>query len=106
MTRPTRPSFGAHRDFADRVAIESDGGAQHQALALRIEEVERADLDLHPLGDRGDDFIEGLAEIGCGLATDRGDVLDQSELVAIGTHDWFLSYIEKSRVKFIVCGRA
>ena len=60
---------------------------KHEALALRVEEVERADLDLHPLGDRGDDFIEGLAQVGGGLATDRGDVFDQSELVAIGTHE-------------------
>ena len=75
-----------HRDFADRVAIETDSGAQDESLALWIEKIKRADLDLHPFGDRGDDFIESLAQIGRGLATDRGDILDQSELVAIGTH--------------------
>ena len=86
---PDQSLIGAHRDFADRFAIESDSGAQDEPLALRIEQVERADLDLHPLGNRGNDFIEGLAQVRRGLATDRRDIFDQSELVAIGTHDLF-----------------
>ena len=77
---------GAHRDFADRFAIQPEGRAEHEPVALWIEQIERADLDLHALRDRGDDFIQRLAEIGGGLATDRRDILDQSELVAIGTH--------------------
>ena len=90
---------GAHRDFADRVAIESESRTQHQPFALRIEKIERADLDLHALCDRLDDLVEGLAQIGGGFATDRGDILDQSELVAISTHGLTSTSFEKRRAE-------
>ncbi len=83
---PDQSLAQAHRDLADRVAVEPDGRAQHQALALRIEQVERADLGLHPFGDRGDDPIERGAQIFVVFTANRGDFLDQRKAISIGCH--------------------
>jgi hypothetical protein len=75
-----------HRNLADRFAIEADSGAQHDSLALRIEEVERADLGLHPARNRERDAVQRLAEVVGMLAANRRQMLDQSEAILIGTH--------------------
>ena len=85
--QPDQSLVDPHRDLADRFLFQADRGAQHQALALGVEEVERTDLDLHAGGDRGDDLIEGLAQRVGGVAADGGDVLDEREPVAINCHD-------------------
>ena len=84
--QPDQSLAEAHRDLADRFAIEADGGAQHDSLALRIEQVERADLGLHARRDREGNAIEGLAQVVGMLAADRGEMLDQSEAILVGTH--------------------
>ena len=72
--QPDQPFVDPHRHFADRIAIEADRRAQHQALALRIEQVERADLGLHSAGDRVDNLVEGLAQVVGMLTADGGKI--------------------------------
>ncbi len=84
--QPDQSLVETHRNLADRFAIEPDGGAQHEPLALRIEEVERTDLGLHPARDRERDAIERLAEVVGMLAANRREMLDQSEAILVSTH--------------------
>src|ERR1700691_6289329 len=84
--QPDQLPVKAHRNLADGFAIEADGGAQYDSLALGIEEVERTDLGLHAGRDREGHAIEGLAEILGMLAADRGEMLDQGEAILVGTH--------------------
>src|ERR1700691_5805204 len=87
LEHPPDPALPkAHRNLADGFAIEADGGAQYDSLALGIEEVKRADLGLHSAGDREGHAIEGLAKILRMLAPDRGEMLDQGEAILVGTH--------------------
>jgi hypothetical protein len=87
--QPNQPLAHAHRHSSDRLAVETHGCAQDQPLALGIEQIQRADLRLHPLGDRRDDLVESFAQGGMGLAGNRGDFLDQGESIAIGSHRRF-----------------
>ena len=57
-----------------------------QPLALRIEEVERADLGLHPARNRERDAVQRLAEVVGMLAANRRQMLDQSKAILVGTH--------------------
>ena len=84
--QPDQSLVQAHRNLADRFAIESDGGAQHEPLALRIEQVERTDLGLHAGGDRERHAVQRLAQVVGMLAANRGEMLDQSEAILVGTH--------------------
>src|SRR5262249_24202377 len=51
---------GAHRNSPDRVPIESHRRTQHQTFALRVKQVERTNLCLHPVRDRCDDLVQSL----------------------------------------------
>ena len=72
----------AHRHLADGGALETGGRPQRQPLILGIEEVERADLGAHLLGDDLDDVLERLLEI-LRMTGERTDVLEQREPVAL-----------------------
>ncbi len=76
-----------HRDTADRITIEADGRAQDQTLVLRIEEIERADLDLQTARDSTDNPVQRFAQVVGGFAADRGDAFDQRKSITIGSHD-------------------
>src|SRR5579862_966495 len=76
--QPDQSLVETHRNFADRFAIEPDGGAEHEPLALRIEEIERADLGFHAGCDREGNAIQRLAQVVRMLAANRGKMLDKS----------------------------
>ncbi|MNN56482.1 hypothetical protein D3C81_1714180 [compost metagenome] len=60
-----------HADLADGVLVEALGGHQHEAVALRIEQVHRADLGAHGCAHALDDDRQGGVQIPGGV-----DLLD------------------------------
>src|SRR5207247_161542 len=70
----------AHRHLADGALLEPRRRPEREALRARVEDVQRAHLRPHALGDHLDDALERLLEI-LRARGDRADVLENGETV-------------------------
>jgi len=68
-----------HGNFADGLRVQSHSRVQGQTVLFAIENIDRADFGLHPVGDGGDDSIERLLQI-VRVADQRADILENIEM--------------------------
>ena len=62
-TSPASPSVRPHAHAADALGSQPDGRGEHQARAIRLEQVDRADVGGEPPLDQVDDVAERLGGI-------------------------------------------
>ena len=69
-----------HAHAADRAVLEAGGRPQRERRRALVEQVDRARLGTHALGDHLDDAVERLLQV-LGLADQGADVLEEAQAV-------------------------
>ncbi len=70
-----KPLRGLHGNLAHGALGQTFGGLQHQGFTIVIQQIDRADVAIHPLGHNGDDVVQGFVKI-MGVENDTADIFE------------------------------